>query len=339
MVGAGFLAKFTNGVQILCFGLFLLGSKEHRHLLFSRGLLVFGASFTAASLPILWWNLETGWIHVAAVSSRSGARDSFGLHPMELLRFCGEVFGVVSPLFMAGIVTAGCFLLAAPHRHDPRIRLLLSQSLPLYALFLLFSLNKAGKSNWVAPALVISLIFTVVWWRGRIAQQPRWRWAVGAAFALALAMSAIIHGTGFLHLPPSMDPLRRSQGWADFGAHVQAARLQHGTELLLGNHYSQASMMAFYLPDHPRTYLPPEPYGKSQFTLWPGYPLRPATRALFVTNSMRGTPQALQDQFSQIELVDDFVSQHEGRPMTRFRIYLCQGARIPPDAAAEMPRH
>jgi hypothetical protein len=104
---------------------------------------------------------------------------------------------------------------------------------------------------------------------------------------------------------------------------VQQARQKYRTNLLIGNHYSQASMMSFYLPDQPTTYLPPVPYGASQFTLWPGYNVQPGTRALFVTDSTNQIPETLEEQFNEVELVDDFWSQHHGRPMTHFCIYLC----------------
>ena len=141
-------------------------------------------------------------------------------------------------------------------------------------------------------------------------------------------MSAVMHDTSFLRLPPESDPLRRAQGWKDFAAHVQRARVQHKAGVLIGNHYDQASIMSFYLPDQPVTYLPPEDYGDSQFSLWPGYEVRDDTRALYVArvNPKRLSfplPRELRDQFGKIELVDDFMSLHEGRPMTRFRIYLC----------------
>ena len=284
-----------------------------------------GIGFLLPSIPLLWWNMQNGWIHIAALESRSGVKESVGLHPVELVRFMGVVFGVVSPLLMAGIVAAA-IALAWKHRDDLRARFLLSQSLPLFGLFAFFSLNKAGKSNWIAPALVVSVVFTVVFWRELTVRRPAWRWGVAAALGVAFLMTVVIHETAFLNLPPSVDPLRRGQGWADFASHVERARQTHRTELLIGNHYSQASMMAFYLPDRPVTYIPPEEYGKSQFSLWPPYPVKPMTRALFVSNSMRGAPKTLQEQFESIELVDDFVSQHKGRPMTRFRIYLCTRA-------------
>ena len=321
-IGAGFLAKFTNGVQLVCIVLFLLWSKEHRPLLFSRKILVLIAAFCLAGTPILWWNIQTGWVHALALHSRSGVTDSFHIRPAQLLRFVGEQLGVMSPLFAIGIVVATVALLLK-RGGDLRTRFLLSQFLPIYGLFLFFSLNSAGHANWTVPALVTGIIFTVVFWRELIARRPAWRWGVGAAFTLALLMTLILHDTEILHLPQRLDPLFRAQGWPDFAAHVQKARVTNRANLLLASHYSLASLMAFYLSDQPVTYLPPAPYGSSQFTLWPDYQVTPDTRALFVTSNTRPAPKTLQDQFARIELVDDFWSQHHGRPMNHVWIYLC----------------
>ena len=72
-IGLGFLAKFTNGVQLVCIALFLLWSKPHRHFIFSRQTLAMLGAFGICSLPILIWNFETGWVHAQALHSRSGA--------------------------------------------------------------------------------------------------------------------------------------------------------------------------------------------------------------------------------------------------------------------------
>jgi hypothetical protein len=292
------------------------------------------AAFGVSILPILWWNIQTKWVHIIALHSRSGVTNKFEVHPGELLKFLGGQFGVVSPLFMAGMLLAAIALLLTKHA-DLRVRFLLSQFLPLYGLFAFFSLNKAGQPNWAAPALVAGIIITVVYWREVVARHPAWRGGVGAAFAVALLMTVVLHDTDPLmfvlnrvtthfHLRPVTDPLRRAQGWDEFAAHVQQARETHHANLLIANHYSQASMMAFYLPDQPVTYLPPAQYGETQFTLWLGYQLQPDTRVLFVTDDGNGAvPKSLQDEFGKIELVDDFWTQHHGRPMTRFHIYLC----------------
>jgi 4-amino-4-deoxy-L-arabinose transferase-like glycosyltransferase len=326
-IGAGFLAKFTNGVQLGCIGFFLLWSKEHRRRLFSWKMFALCAAFSVSILPILWWNIQTGWVHLIALHSRSGVTNTFQIRPLELLRFIGSQFGVVSPLIMAGMVVAAVALTWKRHT-DLRARFLLSQFLPLYGLFLFFSLNSAGKANWAAPALIAGIVFTVAYWREIVARHPAWRWGVSAAFAIALLMTVVMHDTEYLHLPPGKDPLRRAEGWKDFAAHVQAARENYHANLLIANHYSQASMMSFYLPDQPTTYLLPAPYGSSQFTLWPGYEVKPDTRALYVTDFIYDyLPLPLHDEFKKRELVDDFWAKHDGRPMTHFRIYLCTSAK------------
>jgi 4-amino-4-deoxy-L-arabinose transferase-like glycosyltransferase len=321
-IGLGFLAKFTNGVQLVCMGLFLLWSKPHRHYLFSRQTVAMLGAFGICSLPILIWNLETGWVHALALHSRSGAEGAFTLRPMELLRFLGEHAGVVSPPLMIGIVVAAIGL-ARKQSMDLRVRFLLCQFVPLYAVFTFFSLNHAGKPNWPAPALVAGIVLFVVFWRDLTARRPPWRWSVYITLGLALVITLVLHlAAVFPILPRLMDPMRRAQGWPSFAEHVQQARRQTGIGLLLADHYAQASMMRFYLPDHPITYLPKAPYGSSQFTLWPNYDLKAGTQALYVTDNTGPLPRKLQEEFGESRLLDDFWSVHRGRASIHFRIYV-----------------
>jgi 4-amino-4-deoxy-L-arabinose transferase-like glycosyltransferase len=321
-IGLGFLAKFTNGVQLVSIALFLLWSKPHRHYLFSRQAVAMLGAFGICSLPILIWNLQTGWVHAQALHSRSGAEGAFMVRPLELLRFLGEHAGVVSPLLIIGIAVAAVGL-ARNQSTDLRVRFLLCQLVPLYALFTFFSLNHAGKANWPAPALVAGILLFVVFWRDLTARRPRWRWAVYVTLGLALLITLVLHlAAVFPILPQRVNPMRRAQGWPSFAEHVQQARRQTGIELLLGDHYAQASMMRFYLPDHPITYLPQAPYGSSQFTLWPSYDLKSGTQALYVTDNMGPLPRKLQEEFGESRLLDDFWSVYRGRTSIHFRIYL-----------------
>ncbi|MEI6655511.1 MAG: glycosyltransferase family 39 protein [Verrucomicrobiota bacterium] len=323
IVGLGFLAKFTNGLQLVCIVALLFWSKPHRALWFSRQTVVMGLAFCLAILPVVWWNVQTGWIHAGALHSRSGVASSFHIRPLELLRFIGGQIGVLSPLIGVGMIAAVVGTLRNPHR-ELEARFLLSHFLPVYAVFGFFSLNSAGKENWAAPALLAGIVMLTLYWRSRVASHPRWRGWVGAALGLSCVMTLVLHNTDYLHLPTKLEPLRRAQGWGDFTAHVQRARLQHQPTLLIGNHYSQASMMQFYLPGHPTTYLPEQPYGQNQFTLWPTYQAKDHQRALYVTNKTDPLPDVLLRDFPNCEVVDDFWSMHQGRPMAHFIIYLCQ---------------
>ncbi len=322
-VGFGFLAKFTNGVQLICIGFFLLWSKEYRHLLISRKTIVMSVAFLLASLPIFIWNMQTGWVHLTALHSRSGVTNTFHVSLTPFTRFVGEQFGAISPFFMAGIVIAAIALLLK-RREDLRVRFLLSQYLPLYALFSFFALNSPGQPNWTVPALVTGIIFTVVFWREVIAHSVIWRRIVAVVFILTAMATVTLHDALNLHLPGKYDLLSRAEGWPDFVAHIQKARADNRINLLLGTDYQSASLMAFYLPDRPQTYLPPAPYGSSQFTLWPGYNVTPDTRALFVNwGPTTNPPPTLVQQFPKIQLIDNFTTQNQGLPRRPVAIYLC----------------
>jgi hypothetical protein len=216
------------------------------------------------------------------------------------------------------------------HQHaELRVRFLLCLSLPLAGIFLFFSLNKAGKENWPAPALITGIVFTVVFWREFIRRAPKWRLAVWPALGIPLLMTILVHITDVLKLPAKMDPLRRAQGWQDFAAHVQAARTNNRATLLIGSHYSTTSMMQFYLPDHPITHVPKRAQGgKSQFDHWPGYELKDESRALYITQSLNPVSAAVLNDFPECKLVDEFTSLHQGRPMSFFRIYLCTRPQV-----------
>ena len=139
---------------------------------------------------------------------------------------------------------------------------------------------------------------------------------------MGLAIAVFFHAIIFLSLPLKIDLLRRAEGWLDFAQHVQQARRQTRPDLLIAGDYAPASIMQFYLPDHPVTYLPPAPYGKTQFTLWPEYEVKPGTHALYVSAGEKPLPDKVRDEFDQWQKIDDFWSLHRGRPTTHFHIYL-----------------
>ena len=319
-IGVGFLAKFTNAVQLAAVALFLCWSKPHRHFLFSWQSLATLCAFGIASFPVFWWNAETGWLHVQALHERSGIQHSFGIHPWQFLQYLGGIFAVVSPPIMAGMFVAAIGLWRR-EGDQARVKHLLSQFLLVQVMFLPFGLNNKGEPNWIAPSLIAGIILLVVFWRQLIARNSAWRWVTWCALGLSLVATIFLHLIIFLRLPLKYDPLCRAEGWVDFAKHVEKARQETHPDLLIGNDRVPASMMEFYLPDHPVAYVQPEAYGANQFTLWPGYTVKPGTRALFVIVGKMRLPQEMRDEFKRSQLIDDFWSKQRGRPTTHFRIY------------------
>jgi 4-amino-4-deoxy-L-arabinose transferase-like glycosyltransferase len=320
-IGIGFLAKFINAVQLVCVAIFLCWSRPHRYFLFSRQSLATVLAFAATSFPVFWWNTQTGWLNVRALHERSGIQHSFGVRPIEVLRYLAGQLGAITPLLMAGMVIATVGLWRF-QSDQARVKHLLSQFVPIQAMYLLLSLNSRVEPNWIAPSLIAGVVLLVAFWRQLVIRNPKWRWAAWSGLGLALVTTLLLHAATFFSLPLNLDLMRRGEGWLDFAQHVQQARQQTRPDLLIANYYAQASMMHFYLPDRPFTYLPPAPYGDSQFTLWPGYTVGHGTRALYVSDSRGPLPQQIKDQFNHCELVDDFWSKYRGRPTTHFQIYL-----------------
>lgn len=322
VIGLGFLAKFTNGVQLICLGLFLMWSRSHRHFLFSRQSLATAIAFGLSSLPILWWNWSVGWLQVAALHSRSGVKHDFEIHPGQLFQFLGTEIGVLSPLMGVGMAVAG-FVLWFRSRREMRVQFLLCQFLPLYALFSFFSLNSAGKANWPVPALIGGIVLLVAFWRDLAQRRPAWRWANYAALGMAALMTLGLHVATFTYLPLVQKLINRSQGWPDYAAHLVRDRERYHADLLIGDHYSTVSLAEFYLPDHPRVYQPTGWH--PQFELWGDYRLHPGERALFITTDNKRTPEQklpLSKEFARSQLIDDFWTRAQGRNIKRFHVYL-----------------
>ena len=326
-VGLGFLAKFTNGVQFVGIGLFLLWSPAHRRFLLSRRTAWMGAAFALCCLPILYWNIRTGWLEISAVHSRSGVDAGFHIVPAEFRKFLGEEAAALSPLFFIGMMAAGLALLVRKTKTF-QDKFLLTQFWPIMALFLFFSLNRAGKANWIAPGVIAGMVLTVVFWGGLARKGKGWKALVIAALALATLETVVLHYGAFGDISALIprikhDPARRSKGWRDFAAHVERTRETFHPDYLVANHYSQASELTFYLPDRPRTYTPNGHYGVDQFTLWGSYQVEPGQTALFVTDDTDWVPDEVSREFTSMRLVDSFWSMDGGRPMTEFRIFYC----------------
>lgn len=323
-IGCGFLAKFTNILQLVSIFFYLVCTPSKRKLIFSSGTILMLIVFAVCASPILYWNWIHDWPNQRALESRSSLDVGFHVRPWELLKFLGDQAMVISPLLYLGLL-AGVIGMAVTRFREDRVRFLVCDFLPIYGCFTFFSLNVAGKGNWTAPALISGAILTVVFWRGQLARAKVWWIPVGAALCIALAETAMLHDIPMLHLSPRQDPLQRARGWKDLAAHVEKWEKAYSTDFVIGNHYSSASLLAFYLPGQPTTYTPTSKLVDNQYCLWPGYKVGPNTAALYVTDD--SNPGAVngnvRNEFKQVRLLEKFYTQNQGRPVKEFQIFLC----------------
>ncbi len=354
-IGLGFLAKFTNAIQGLCAGLFLLLTPSGRRMLRTPGPWLAAGLSLALTLPFWTWNAANGWITFDHLKHRGSLDEPFRISPGEFLQFLTSQAAVISPLIWVAVaiaVAATCAALlrhktwlapgpGAPEAGEERL-FLVTQSLPLFLFFALFGLNDSGQPNWTVPAYGPALVLAAAWWLPRIDASKAARAFAVAALALGAVMTLSLHDTRWMHRLPFLvephkaDPLTRVRGWDQIAALLRDTEKTHGADFAIANHYQIAAALTWHTPER-RTNVPDivfSPHNpdmvQNQFDFWPTYTNRIGQAAIFVT-TLKGTPSTLRAEFESVEkLGDPFWIQENGVTVERFRFYLCRGYRGAP---------
>ena len=307
-MGLGFLAKYTNAMELLSVALVLGLTAQYRREFARPGFWVMLGVFGLAVIPPVLWNANHDWITLEHLRSRGGLNSAPQFHPEELLAFLGLHFAVYSPLIFGAMVWAlwrGC----REARVDFRCKFLALFALPLLVLYCVLSLKKSGEANWTAPAFVSLGILTVAFWHGLAQRNAAARRFAVAALGLGLLGSLVLVNTDGVrritaHWPYPFDPEKRSvantlakwirwpyeadpggrlRGWQTVAIAVgdlrQKIEQKTGKPLfLIANKYQTASSLSFYLPEkrvegpgHPPVYFPESQAIENQYSFWGRY--------------------------------------------------------------------
>jgi len=287
LIGAGFLAKYTNAMQLLSIVLVLAASAKHRRELLRPGLASLLATFALFTLPVLVWNAQHDWITLRHLGERGGLSDAPSFHPGEFFVYLGLHFGVYSPLIFGAMLFALPWSWKKARTHF-KPRFLLAFTLPLFVLYFTLALKQSGEPNWTAPATISLAILTVACWHELAAERKWARNFAIAALSLGAVLSVITVETELLRrigipLSYDLDPSARLRGWRTAAEQIEALRktyeAEHGQPVfLIANNYATASALAFYLqdkrregPGHPPVYCPMSAVPGNQFYFWPRY--------------------------------------------------------------------
>ena len=287
LIGAGFLAKYTNALQLLSIALLLAFTPRFRRLLFRPGFASLLLTFALFTIPVLLWNAQHDWITLRHLGERGGLTQSHPFSPTEFLTYLGLHFGVYSPLIFGAMLFAIPASWKEARGHFPA-RFLLAFTLPLFLLYFSLALRQSGEPNWTAPATISLAILTVVAWKKLADRHRAARLFVPLALGLGAFLSILTIDPELLrraHLPLSydLDPSARLRGWRTAAQKVETIRAQYEASIgepvfLIGNNYATSSILAFYLekkrptaPLHPPIYCPMSPVPGNQFYFWPRY--------------------------------------------------------------------
>jgi hypothetical protein len=352
-IGLGILAKYTMVLFVPMLALFLLASPAHRPLLRSRGLWFALGLAAACCAPIILWNAQHDWETLRHVGRQSGIAGDGGVHwlgPLEYVAVqAGLLLGVGFALWAAAVIGSYRERSRLPREVARQEAFLRWLGVPVFGLFLAFSLITRVEPNWPMPAYLAGLVLTAGWLRRRLdeaADRTRLflRTALICLLAAGFAGSLAMHRSELFYplIPKSDDPIAtrrfdptcRLRGWQTLAGHVEAERQRLSaageTPLLAGSSWHFPGILSFYLPDQPDVYC----FGlaadgrHSQYDLWRPTPVHDPARFHGRTFIYVG-PLAprVRAAFDTIETTNEVTYHVAGRAVARWQITVCRGFR------------
>ncbi len=282
--GFGLLSKHTMLFLIPGLLLFLALSADHRVWLKRiTPYAAFGITLLMYS-GVISWNAHHHWWtfgHLLFLTAAKG-----GPKPPPF-RYLGDYIGSQALLVGPVLFLAACFALPRelklirkvstelpegtidPHRADASRRLfLLCMGWPSVLLFTLLSLKSKVQGNWAAFAwapIVMEVSVQIskqIQPGGKAAKSARWM-ALSAAvsgLAITILMSwpPLLYKMG-VRLKPDADLSNQLVGWQQTALRLNQVRnemSENGKKpiFIVGSGYQYCAEMAYWLPDHPRTY-------------------------------------------------------------------------------------
>jgi hypothetical protein len=356
MVGLGILAKYTMVVFVPSLALFLLTSREHRRLLLGRGFWSMCLVGALCCVPIVVWNIAHDWVSLKHVGGLAGLRpDEPAWHWEGPLVYVGTQFGLLLGHWF--VVWAAALYAHRPWQDaDAGRRYLWWMSVPMFALFLAFSIKTAGgEPNWPVTAYVSGIVLCVPWLLKRMREHPSLgtrkitKYALvatcvfGLLVAFALHHSEVIHPAlarvGHYFQPRNRTPLRltdptcRLRGWRDLAANVDGLRERLRSEgqepVLAGVSWSLPGELGCYCAGQPTVYSVGRYMGdrSSQYDLWPGVDTEPERFRGQTFIIVGGVSDAVRQAFERIEQ-PIIVTHHLGDDqLALWPVYVCRGFR------------
>jgi len=320
-VGLGLLAKYTMAFFCLCTLIYVLTHEKLREYLRKPyPYMAFAVSLVVFS-PVLIWNAGHDWVTFRHTAGHAHLSDGFVLSPRHFFEFIGSQLGVVTPLLFIMMWTA-----IARLRKDGRGRFLMWFSLPVFAFFLLKSIQGKVQANWAMPAYITGIIaFAYYYIKGFRLLSKKARTAVVVAILLTVSLTAISHYPSIIDLPPRLDPTVRLKGWEELGRRISEVAEEMGNEgdyFIFSDRYQVTSELAFYVKGNPVTYCANTGRRMNQYDLWPGFENLTHYNAIFVMIKDSVMPESLRKAFAGCERETLDVVRH-GTVIRKFTYYRC----------------
>jgi 4-amino-4-deoxy-L-arabinose transferase-like glycosyltransferase len=349
-IGAGFLSKYSAAYQIICLLIFLLAWPPARQKLRTPGPYLALLLVIFATIPVVLWNYQHGWITVKHVSQNAGLDKVWQPTLRYFWDFVGAELGLLNPILLVGSVWAWIAFWKRRSANPPLLYLF-CMGAPVLIGHLLYTLHSRVFPNWIAPAVTPTLCFLVIF------REQRWSdgvksiklWLI-AAIVIGVGPIILLHDTNLVQklagytLPAKIDPLRRVRAWRETARVVAEAResfQREGKEVfIVAAHYGLVGQLTFYTPEA-RAKVKHDPYifyqsaerPENQFYFWPGYTVRKGQNAIFVQEQKLGSataeklPPVIEREFESIQDLGLRQVEYRGRIFRTLHLYACRNLR------------
>jgi len=296
--GLGFLCKYTELFQIVCWVLFFAVSPPARKHLARPGPWLALGVFLLCTTPVVVWNAEHGWITVHHVANDAAIHTQW--HPTLNFFFdfsISELF-LLNPFFLIGALATAVLIWKIRPR-NPFYLYLFCMGTPVFLGHWLFAFHSRVLPNWIAVSVLPMFCLMVAYVHE---YRPRVRPFVTGGVVYGLLAAALLHDTDLIGkingaLPGQIDPSHRVRGWAETAQLVESEREKLAANgqpaFIIGGHYGITGELAFYSPPaaqaarttHPLVYCAVTAEPENQFYFWDDYQYlahRPGQNAIYV---------------------------------------------------------
>jgi len=327
-MGLAWLGKYTGILLVPSILLFFLLSRRQRHWPATPHPYLASLLAVAVFSPVLIWNAQHEWVSFVF----QGSRRTGGMHhfrPRFFVELIGSQLFMLSPYFLVMVV--GRFIQSLRQRDrlkdDDRLLLLFFSGGLTLLFFTLVSFRTLVKMNWLAVAYWPFIILGV---RHVLQRKHGWR-----RFQIGLISAGLFFILGLSVVTLPNVPLGDGNTWSGWRAgarkveNLKAELAIKGQDaFIFSTNYKVASLLRFYLDDHPRTYAQAI-YDRPalQFDFWEvTEPLVDQTGILVVDDrrEYRFRPERIEPFFSDITHIDSLIIQGFGQQTRRIDFYLCR---------------
>lgn len=207
--------------------------------------------------PIVYWNYQHDWISIK-FQYEHGTSEGFTFAGWDFILFIlGSLFVIPTPVF--GYVFLK-YLWLKDYLRNKEVLFFVFLALVPMLFFFYKGFFKKMELNWIIPAFISSIVL-IGYAIAKYNMKKTFKY--GIIFSVVLVI--ILKFAPVLPFPAHLNIAERLIGYKE--AIVQFEKYVKEGDLIFSDHLTTASMLTFYLPDHPLTHIN-VPSRFSQYTIW-----------------------------------------------------------------------